>query len=108
MTARMGALTLILEALLIFFATLVAFRLSGLPTGLVWGGGLGLAVACVVASGLVRRPYGMAIGGVLQVLMLLTGLVVPAMWVMGGIFVVLWVWLAWIGQQMDAARAPAP
>ncbi len=102
-TARMAALTLSLEAFLLFFATLVAYRLADLPGSVVWGVGLVLVVACLLTCGLVRRPGGMAIGGVLQVLMLLTGIVVPAMWGMGAIFVVLWVWLAWIGQKMDGS-----
>lgn len=105
MTARMATLMLCLEALLLFFATLVASRLSDLPGALTWGGGLALSAACVLTCGLLRRPGGMAVGGALQVAMLLTGLVVPGMWGMGAVFVALWVWLAWIGQKMDAARA---
>ncbi len=107
-TSRMAMLMLCLEALLIFFATLVAFRLSGLPPKVVWTGGLGLSVACLLACGLMRRPGGMAIGGILQVLMLLTGLVVPEMWLMGAVFVGLWLWLGWIGQRMDRAAAASP
>lgn len=107
-TSRMAMLVLCLEALLIFFATLVAFRLSDVPSQVVWTGGLGLSAACVLACGLVRRPGGMAIGGVLQILMLLTGLVVPAMWVMGAVFAGLWLWLGWIGQRIDRAAVAAP
>lgn len=104
-TARMAAMMLFLEAFLVLFAILVAFRLSDLPANAVWIGGGGLALACLLACGLVRRPAGMAIGGVLQVLILLTGIVVPAMWAMGGVFVALWLWLGWVGQKIDRDRA---
>lgn len=100
-TARMAMLVLCLEALLVFFATLVAFRLSGLPPAVVWTGGLGLAAVCVLACGVVRRPYGMAVGGVLQLVLLLTGFVVPAMWGMGAVFLLLWLYLASVGRRMD-------
>lgn len=103
-TARMATLTLCLEALLIVFATLVAFRLSGLPATVVWVGGGVLSVACLLACGLVRRPGGMAVGGVIQLAVLFTGLVVPAMWGLGGVFVLLWIWLGWIGQKIDRDR----
>ncbi len=105
-TARMAALVLCLESLLVFFATLVAFRLSHLPASTVWIGGLGLAVVCLLVSGVVRRPGGMAIGGVVQLLVLATGVVVPAMWVTGAVFVILWLWLGWIGQRIDRSRTP--
>lgn len=107
-TSRMAALVLCLESLLVFFATLVAFRLSHLPSTTVWIGGLGLALLCLLTSGVVRRPGGMAIGGLLQVLVLLTGLVVPAMWVTGAAFVILWLWLGWIGQRIDRSRMDVP
>lgn len=105
MTYRMAAATLGLEAFLVFFATLVAVALSDLPDGAVWAGGSGLAVACVLGAGVVRRPGGMAVGWVLQVLVLATGFFVPAMFVMGGVFVAMWAWLLLVGRRIDRDRA---
>ena len=52
-----------------------------------------LAVLLVLASGLQRRPQGLVIGTVLQVPLLLTGLFGSAMWLVGGLFVLIWAYL---------------
>lgn len=104
-SARMAVVTLVLEALLVFFATLVASRLPGLGAAVVWGGGIGLTLACLLVCAVARRPGGLLIGAVLQALILATGLVLPAMWVMGGLFLAIWVWLLWVGTRIDTDRA---
>lgn len=101
----MAAATLALEAFLVFFATLVAVGLSDLPDRAVWAAGGALAVACVLAAGVVRRPGGLVIGWVLQALVLATGFWVPAMFVMGGVFVAMWAWLLSVGRRIDRDRA---
>jgi hypothetical protein len=105
MTVRMAAATLVLEAFLVFFATLVAVALSDLPNDAVWAGGGALALACVVAAGTVRRPGGLVLGWVLQVLVLATGFWVPAMFALGGVFVLIWAWLLSVGRRIDRDRA---
>ena len=52
-----------------------------------------LALLLIVASGLQRRPQGLLIGTVLQVPLLLTGLFGSAMWLVGGLFVLIWAYL---------------
>jgi hypothetical protein len=52
-----------------------------------------LALALALASGLQRRPQGLVIGTVLQVPLLLTGLFGSAMWLVGGLFVLIWAYL---------------
>jgi hypothetical protein len=52
-----------------------------------------LAVLLILASGLQRRPQGLLIGTVLQVPLLLTGLLGSAMWLVGGLFVLIWAYL---------------
>lgn len=51
---------------------------------------LTLAVVMVLAAGLVRRPFGIAVGSVLQGLFVLTGVFLPAMFVVGVIFLAIW------------------
>lgn len=101
----MAAATLALEAFVVFFAMLAALRLTDLSAATVWGGGGVLALACVGAAGVVRRPGGMALGWALQVVLLATGLVVPAMFGLGAVFLAMWVWLLWIGRRIDLDRA---
>jgi len=104
-TARLAASVLVLEAFLVFFAVLAASRLSDSPAGLVWGGGLGLAVVLLLASGLVRRPWGIALGWALQVVVVLGGLVLPAMFALGGLFALLWFGMIRLGRKVERDRA---
>ena len=105
MTARFAAMTLALESLVVFFATLVASRLSSLEPTVVWVGGTGLALVCLLAAALARRPGGLGVGSLVQGLVLGTGVVVPAMFVLGAIFVAIWVWLLLVGRRIDRDRA---
>ena len=52
-----------------------------------------LAVLLILASGVQRRPQGLLIGTVLQVPLLLTGFFSSAMWLVGGVFVLIWAYL---------------
>ena len=51
---------------------------------------ISLAVLMIVAAGLVRRPFGIAVGSALQVLFVLTGVMLVAMFVVGVIFAAIW------------------
>jgi hypothetical protein len=52
-----------------------------------------VAVVLLLACGLQRRPQGLLIGTVLQLPLLLTGLLGSAMWLVGGVFVLIWLYL---------------
>jgi Protein of unknown function (DUF4233) len=52
-----------------------------------------LAALLILASGLQRRPLGLVVGTVLQVPVLLTGLFNGVMWFLGGIFLLIWLYL---------------
>lgn len=51
---------------------------------------IGLAVVMIAVAGMVRRPRGIAAGSVLQGLFVLTGVFLPAMFVVGVIFLAIW------------------
>jgi len=102
---------LVLEAVLVFFATLVAYGLAqGDPSGspstsaIWWLGGI-TSVVLIVLSGLVGRPGGYALGWVAQVAVLAGGFVVPMMFAIGGLFVVLWIVALRLGGRIDRERA---
>jgi hypothetical protein len=59
-----------------------------------------LAGLLILASGLQRRPQGLLIGTVLQVPLLLTGLFGSAMWLVGGLFVLIWAYLLQIRKDL--------
>lgn len=90
-TRMAAATTLTCEALVVVFAGLVAMRLSSLSTAQALGISVALAVACLVAAGLLRRRIGYVLGSVLQLLVICYGFWVPTMWFVGGLFAVLWI-----------------
>jgi hypothetical protein len=68
-----------------------------------------LAVLLILASGVQRRPQGLVIGTVLQVPLLLTGLLGSAMWLVGGLFVLIWLYLLQIRKDLlGSPFGPAP
>ena len=61
---------------------------------------LALAVLLILASGLQRRPQGLVVGTALQVPMLLTGLLTGAMWIVGGAFALIWLYLLQVRKEL--------
>jgi hypothetical protein len=51
---------------------------------------IGLAVVLVVAAGLVRRPWGIAVGSALQLAFLATGLLIVTMFLVAALFLAVW------------------
>ncbi len=49
-----------------------------------------LAVVLVVAAGLVRRPWGIGVGSVLQLVFTATGFFVPSLFIIGALFIAIW------------------
>ncbi len=105
MRARLLATCLVLEAFVVFFATLVATALSSVPDATVWTAGAVLVVVCLLAAGLARRPGGVVVGWVVQGLVLATAVVVPAMAVLGLAFAALYGWFVVLGGRVDRDRA---
>ena len=69
---------------------------------------LGLALVLVLAAGLQRRPQGTVVGTALQVPVLLTGLLTGVMWVLGGAFVLIWLYLLQIRKDLLGAPFGSP
>lgn len=103
---QMFAMTvLVSEIFVVLFATLVAHGLEVADRGLVWGVGGAAMLACVVAAGLLRRGRpGYVLGTAVQVLLILSGLVVATMFIIGGIFAVLWAVSLRVGGRIDVER----
>lgn len=96
---------LVLEAFVVLFAALVAYGLRATAPGTVWLLGGGLALSLLLAAGLLRQPGGYVVGSVLQVAVVAGGVLVPLMFVVGGIFAVLWVVSLRLGTRIDRERA---
>ena len=101
---------LAIEGFIVFFATLAAFGLLAREWDtrsqvlLMVVGGV-LALVFFLACGLVRRPGGYAVGWVLQVLLIATGFVVPAMFVIGVLCALTWWYAVVKGARIDRENA---
>jgi Protein of unknown function (DUF4233) len=100
-----AASILVFEALLVVLAIPVAITLGGVDPAVAITGGLALAVLCVVVAGLLSRPWGYRAGWVVQGLIVLSGFVVHAMFLIGGLFVLLWVVGLRVGRRGEELHA---
>ena len=100
---------LIMEAVVIGLAIPVAIVQEHLRHGVAGGVGGGLAVCALLLSGLVGRPgmgWALWAGTVLQVLVIASGVVVPAMYILGAIFAALWITSIRLARRLQAPPAP--
>ncbi|MGP3958888.1 DUF4233 domain-containing protein [Nonomuraea sp. 3N208] len=88
---RLGASVLGMEAIVAGLITPVAITVGGVAPALAVTVGIGLAVLCVIAAGLLKRPFGYVLGSAVQVLAICTGFLVTAMFFLGAIFAALWI-----------------
>lgn len=95
-----------LEAVVVFLAIpVVATNGSIDNTALVVSLGLLLTVMLFLAVGLLRRSWGLSLGWLLQVPVLAIGFLAPAMFIVGGIFAVLWYVAIHQGSRIDVLKA---
>ena len=107
--------TLMLEVFLVIFATLAVWGLRNSEFGrgpvqiessaVVWVLGGVLAVVLVILSRAQGSAAGRAAGTVAQIPVLAMGLLVPMMFLVGGVFVVLWIYALRLGTRVDRERA---
>ncbi len=83
---------LLLEAFVAFFGTLAVFglRRSEIEPAVILSVGITLSVVLVLACAVLSRPWGVAVGWALQVVLILTGLAEPTMFVIGALFAAAW------------------
>ncbi|WP_037675587.1 DUF4233 domain-containing protein [Streptomyces griseus] len=97
--------TLIGEFFVIGFAGLVAMKDPDLSTSTVWTV-CGIAMfLSLVLCGLVTRPGGVVLGWALQIALIASGFVVPAMFFLGVVFAALWWASVHFGRKVDEAKA---
>lgn len=105
MTTRMAASVLAFESVVLFLSTPVMIQVSDVAQDRALAVGLGLGVLAVLLCGVLRFRWGTVAGSVLQVAAVGLGFVVPTMFVLGGIFAVLWTMALVLGRRVDAFQA---
>jgi len=104
------ASVLAFEALVVALAIVPAATLTDASTTAIVVGGLLVVVGCVVAAALLRTAAGYVLGSVVQVLVISLGFVLPVMFVLGGLFAMLWVSAILVARRAErvvAAKAAA-
>ncbi|MFJ6417326.1 DUF4233 domain-containing protein [Paeniglutamicibacter sp. NPDC091659] len=98
---------LTLEAFLAFFVALAYSGLHRETTSpvLALGAGSVLALACIFTCALLKKPLGYAIGWGLQLVFILTGFLMPEMFVIGLLFAATWWYAVTKGHSMDVETA---
>jgi hypothetical protein len=102
------------EVIVVFLAALVIWGLTrgadasgGLPSWVVLAVGGVIIVGLIATIGLLRFRWAYVLGWVLQVLILASGFLNPAMFVVGVLFGGMWAYCMVAGSRIDRQRAAA-
>ena len=96
---------LVLQAVVLFLTGVVTIGMTDIGALASLGLGLGLAVLCVLAAGMLGRPGGYALGWAVQVVSIGLGFVITAMFFLGVVFAALWTTAYFLGVKIDRERA---
>lgn len=102
----LGSSVLIFEAIILGLFIPVGYFTGYLASGTIaiWVGVV-LIIMSIVATAMLRSPAGIAIGWLVQVGMILSGLLVPIMFGLGLLFAVLWWAAIYYGRRAEHIRA---
>ena len=105
---KLGSIVLGSEAIVVVLAGLTVFGLRALPPGIApwWAivGGLVLALAFLFVAGSITKPWAVAAGWTLQVVLALGALLEPAILVVALIFGGMWGYATIGGARLDRQR----
>ncbi|GAA1791510.1 hypothetical protein GCM10009795_041490 [Nocardioides hankookensis] len=103
----MCAAVLSLEAITLGLTTPVMITIADVSAGTAVAVGVGLAVVCLLLAGMLRAEWAYMLGWVVQVCAIALGFVIPLMFVLGGIFALLWGSAYLLGRKIERERAEA-
>jgi hypothetical protein len=104
LTESLLSIVLGLEAVLVFFIALTVYGLHALPPLEAFGGGAALVIVLALATRIVRYSWGVWVGWVLQVALLATGILLPALYIAAALFVGLWIFCFVRARQIEHAN----
>lgn len=97
--------TLIMEAIVVALALPVVANFGGGVASWQGWSVIAIAVALILLCGVLRRPWAVGAVLALQVVLLAFVVVLPAVAIIGVLFLALWIWLLWL--RRDVARRMA-
>ncbi|MGR2751710.1 DUF4233 domain-containing protein [Agromyces arachidis] len=108
----LASIVLAFEVVVVFLAALVIWGLSreegagaGLPEWAPLAGGGLVILALVGTMGVLRHEWAYGLGWAIQAVILASGLLNPAMFVVGAIFGGMWAYCMIVGARIDRDRA---
>ena len=98
---------LLLEAFVVLFGTLAVFglRRNEFPPALIFAVGIGLCLVFIFTCAVLTKPWGVGLGWILQLVLILAGIVEPTMYVVGLLFAISWWYGIRTGIRIDAEAA---
>lgn len=103
----MCAAVLALEAITLGLTTPVMIAIADVDPSTALPVGLGLMVACLVISGMLRAEWAYAAGWAVQVAAVGLGFLITSMFFLGAIFALLWGSAYVLGRKIERERAAA-
>lgn len=104
-TEMLLSVVLLLEAILVFFVTLTVYGMRALDTVPAFVSGGILMVVLLATTQLIRYRWGMWLAWALQLVLLATGLLLPAMYFVSAVFIAMFVYCYIRGGQIDRQRS---
>ncbi len=103
----MCSAVLFLEAIALGLSTPVMISVAGVSAAVALPVGLGLAVVCILVSGMLRKEWAYSLGWTIQGAAVALGFLVTTMFFIGGIFALLWASADLLGRKIEREKAAA-
>ena len=105
-TESLLSIVLVIEAVVMLFASLTAFGLKVFdPNWLALVYGAASILILLATTAVLRWPAGQLFGWVLQAALVALGILMPFMYVIGAGLALFWIWCFTRGRRIDAARS---
>jgi Protein of unknown function (DUF4233) len=108
---RLCGTVLAMEAVVVLLAIVPAKVMEHVNGGTAAALGGGIALLAILLAGCVGRPrmgWALYAGSALQFLVIASGVVLPAMYILGVIFTALWFTGIWLARKIEADNRNAP
>ncbi|WP_433242189.1 DUF4233 domain-containing protein [Streptosporangium sp. CA-135522] len=102
---RLCASVLGMEAIVVGLFTPVAINTQNVEPAVAVTVGIGLAVLCVLVTGMLKRPFAYVMGSLIQVLAIVAGFLVPTMFFLGAIFAALWITAIFVARRVEGVTS---
>lgn len=100
----LASIVLGFELIVVFLGTLVINGLSDLPAWVTLGGGALLCLIMVATLGLLRFEWAFGVGWAIQVVVIASGFLTPAMFFVGALFAGMWIYCMIVGGRIDRQK----